>query len=78
MRLETAKPDSIGEWSELGDIRMCEKIVPFGDVGDKIWIGETRLIPFRSRELDFQINYNYRDMFFSYRDISSLLSKIEE
>ena len=47
MRLETAKPDSIGEWSEFGDIRMCEKIVPFGDVGDKIWIGETRLIPFK-------------------------------
>ena len=35
-RRETAKPDSIGEWSEFGEIRICEKIVPFGDVGDRI------------------------------------------
>jgi len=36
MRRETAKPDSIGECSEFGEMRMWEKIVPFGEVGDKI------------------------------------------
>ena len=31
-----------GDASEFGLIRICEKIVPFGLVGDKIEIGEIR------------------------------------